>query len=209
MGKRAKNTRQQIIDAAYELFYKGGFARAGVDAIAEAAGLTKRTLYYHFDSKDALLAAVLDDQHELVLARIRRWGPSATTDPAAMVRVLFAEFAAWAKKPEFRGSGFTRAAMELADMPGHPARAAARRHKAGVEAWLAEQFDKHGLRSPRELARQVMLLLEGCNSLVLIHGDMTYANAASAAARLLVERGTLDCPSKGVRQSPRTRKKKT
>jgi len=140
MGKRENTTRQDIIEAAYELFYKGGFARAGVDAIAAAAGVTKRTLYYHFDSKDELLAAVLEDQHEQVLARIRRWAQKAHGDPAAMVELLFSEFAAWARKPGFQGSGFTRAAMELAEMPGHPARAAARRHKAAVERWLAEQL---------------------------------------------------------------------
>jgi len=43
-----------------------------MDAIAEAAGITKRTLYYHYESKNALLAAVLDVQHEIMLSRIQR-----------------------------------------------------------------------------------------------------------------------------------------
>jgi len=194
MPRRAEPTRRRIIDAAYEVFYKGGFARAGVDSIAEAAGVTKRTLYYHFDSKDALIAAVLDAQHELVLSRIQRWAKRASGDPARMVRILFEEFAAWAKKPGWQGSGFTRAVMELADMPGHPARAAARRHKAAIEGWLAEQFAERGIQRSRKLARQVMLLIEGCHSLVLIHGDTSYADAASAAARTLVESCQLEAP---------------
>ena len=188
MPRHGGETRRRIIDTAYEVFYKGGFARAGVDAIAEAAGITKRTLYYHFESKDALLAAVLDAQHELVLSRIQRWAKQAHGDPAKVVQILFAEFKAWAKKPGWQGSGFTRATMELADMPGHPARAAASRHKAAVEGWLAGQFADGGIRGSRELARQVMLLIEGCHSLVLIHGDIRYVDTASAAARLLVSR---------------------
>ena len=188
MPRQGGATRRRIIDTAYEVFYKGGFARAGVDAIAEAAAVTKRTLYYHFDSKDALLTAVLEAQHELVLARIQRWAAGAAGNPARMVELLFAEYAAWARKPGWRGSGFTRAVMELADMPGHPARAAAHRHKAAIEAWLAEQFRRTGIRPSRKLAREVMLLIEGCHSLVLIHGDMDYVKAASAAAQLLVER---------------------
>lgn len=188
MPREGEQTRRRIIDAAYEVFYKGGFARAGVDAIAEAAGVTKRTLYYHFDSKDALIAAVLDAQHELVLARIQRWAKRASGDPARIVGSLFEEFAVWAKKPGWRGSGFTRAAMELADLPGHPARAAARRHKAAIEGWLAEQLAQTGIRRSRDLARQVMLLIEGCHSLVLIHGDTSYTDSASVAARLLVQR---------------------
>jgi AcrR family transcriptional regulator len=108
------------------VFYKDGFFRAGVDAIAEAAHVTKRTLYYHFDSKDSLLAAVLADQNDLALARIRRWAEKARGEPAEIVAILFAEFEVWAKQAGWTGAGFTRVAMELADMPGHSARVAAR-----------------------------------------------------------------------------------
>ena len=121
MRRQGKDTKRRIIDAAYELFYKDGFARAGVDAIAERAGVTKRTLYQHFDSKDALVAAVLDIQHELALTRIRAWAERASGDPVAVVDSLFAGFADWSKQRGWRGSGFTRAAMEYAASPGHPA----------------------------------------------------------------------------------------
>ena len=196
MPRRADGTRRRILEVAHDLFYRDGFARAGVDAIAEAAGITKRTLYYHYESKDALLAAVLDVQHEITLARIVRWASRASGDPATMVESVFAEFARWARKPAWKGSGFTRVAMELADLPGHPARAAARRHKAALEGWFAEQFAQSGVGRPRDLARQVMLLIEGCLSLVLIHGDTSYAEAAAAAARQLVERDRLDRPTR-------------
>jgi AcrR family transcriptional regulator len=196
MPRQADGTRRRILEVAYDLFYRDGFARAGVDAIAEAAGITKRTLYYHYESKDALLAAVLDVQHEIMLSRIQRWASRASGDPATMVEIVFAEFARWAKKPAWKGSGFTRVAMELADLPGHPARAAASRHKAAVEGWFAEQFTENGVGRPRDLARQVMLLIEGCLSLVLIHGDTSYAEAAATAARQLVERDRQDRPSR-------------
>jgi AcrR family transcriptional regulator len=196
MAPGTKDTKRRIIDAAYGLFYRGGFARTGVDDIAAAAGVTKRTLYYHFASKDALVAAVLALQHELALAQIQGWAQRVTGDPPAVVGKLFTEFAAWAREPRWRGSGFTRAAMEFAHLPGHPARLAARRHKAEVEAWLADQL---GARDEtRPLARQIMLLLEGCHALILIHGDPTYAVAAGAAARVLVERQRP--PSKNARR---------
>jgi AcrR family transcriptional regulator len=184
----AGDTKRRIIDAAYGLFYKGGFARVGVDDIAEAAGVTKRTLYYHFDSKDALVAAVLEAQNELMLTRIQRWARHTSGNPATVVEKLFAEVSAWARQPGWRGSGFTRAAMEFAHLPGHPARVAARRHKAAVESWLAEELGGIRAESARYLARQIMLLIEGCHSLILIHGDASYADAASNAARFLVER---------------------
>ena len=185
MSGKVSATRQRIIDAAYGLFYRGGFARTGVDDIAAAAGVTKRTLYYHFASKDALVAAVLEIQDELALAQIQGWAQHVTGNPSEAVDNLFNEFAAWARKPRWRGSGFTRAAMEFAHLPGHPARVAARRHKARIEGWLADRL-AIGDRSP-QLARQIILLLEGCHSLILIHGDPSYADAAAEAARLLVQ----------------------
>jgi AcrR family transcriptional regulator len=186
MPRSSDDTRRRILGAAYELFYTGGYAGAGVDAIADAAAVTKRTLYYHFASKDALLAAVLDVQHELLLARFGRWAARAADEPQGFVERLFAEFAAWARQPGWRGSGFTRVAIELAGAPDHPAREAAHRHKAAFEAWIAAQLASRGVTRAAEIAREIALLIEGCNALALIHGDPAYVDAAAAAARRIV-----------------------
>ena len=188
MGRTASKTRQRIIDAAYLLFYKTGVMRTGIDAVADAAGITKRTLYQYFDSKDALIEAVLADQHALALARIQEWAHPVADDPAAMLAKLFAAFEQWAAQRRWRGSGFTRAAIEFADSPGHPARRAARHHKAAVEAWLAEAFAGHGIAAAGQLARELMLLIEGCHVLVLIHRDPSYIRVAAEAAAALLQR---------------------
>jgi AcrR family transcriptional regulator len=190
MPRHRGDTKRRIMDAAYRLFYKGGFERASVDAIAEASGVTKRTLYYHFDSKQALVKAVLAAQNELALALAGRWAGQPSEDPASVVERLFAEFSAWVRQPGWRGSGFTRAAMEYAHLPGHPARIAARRHKAAVESRLAERLSARSNADALELARELMLLIEGCHTLVLIHGDPGYADAAARAARMLVASAT-------------------
>src|SRR5262245_31769798 len=181
MPRDGAATKRHIIDTAYALFYKRGFARAGVDVIASAAGVTKRTFYYHFDSKDALIGAVLGAQNELMLEHINRFLDRAHGDPAGMVDALFTGFAAWAREPGWRGSGFTRVAMELAGSPGHPGRVAARRHKAAVERLLGERLERAGIQESALLARELVLLLEGCNALTLIHQDAGYADAARAA----------------------------
>ena len=191
MPRDGAATKRHIIDTAYALFYKHGFARAGVDVIASAAGVTKRTFYYHFDSKDTLIAAVLDAQNELMLAHIREWFDRARGDPIEMIDIMFAEFIAWARQPRWQGSGFTRVAMELAGSPGHPGRAAARRHKAAVERLFAERLAQQGIADSAQLARELVLLIEGCNTLVLIHGDTAYAEAARDAARRIVKQHRL------------------
>jgi AcrR family transcriptional regulator len=181
-------TRDDILTAAYGLLYRDGFARVGMDDIAAAAKVSKRTLYHHFDSKDALVAAVLDHQHALALAQFRAWGAEAET-PAAYVAAVFAALDAWAQRPRWLGSGFTRLSLELAHMPGHPARIAARRHKQAVEAWLRDQLARRGAGRPDELALRVQLLMEGAMCLALIRGDPACIASAGQVAVALAHEG--------------------
>lgn len=184
--ERAVPARDRILDAAYRLFYERGFARVGVDAVAAAAGLTKRTLYQHFRSKDDVLAAVLERQSGLALASIESWGAGLPLDHEGFVRQLFHDAACWASTPNWTGSGFTRLVMELADLPGHPARAVARRHKAAIEAWFCAELARRGVPQAEEAGRQLTVLLEGCFALILIHGDRDYAIAAAQAASTII-----------------------
>jgi len=186
MLRKASETRQQIIDAAYTLFYQSGFMRTGVDAIANAAGITKRTLYQHFGSKDELIGAVLEHQHQMALERTRRWADGITGKPDQMVMTLFEKLAQWAGGSEWQGSGFTGAAVEFVDQPGHLARKAARRQKEAVENYLVEKFAAQDLDNVEQLVREVLLLVEGCQSLALIHGNLDYIDAARHAASILV-----------------------
>jgi AcrR family transcriptional regulator len=157
-----------------------------MDDIAEAAEYTKRTLYHHFKSKDQLLADVLESQHFLALQAFRTFGDSLSGSAEAIVQAMFQDLAVWADRPRWAGSGFTRLVIELADLPGHPARLIARRHKAQLEKCFAELLARSGVERPNELARAVWLLSEGAISLILIHGDRGYSVAASEAAITLV-----------------------
>jgi AcrR family transcriptional regulator len=189
MPRVAGATRKRIMESAYRLFHRHGFARVAIGDIAAAAGVTKRSLYYHFRSKDDLLAVVLEEQHQLALASFRTWIDRISGSPEAMVEQMFAELASWTAERRFSGSGFTRVAIELADMPGHPGRAIARRHKQMVEAYIAELFTKAGIVSARDRAREIYTLLEGATALILVHGDRSYAKAGAVAAKTLIGQG--------------------
>jgi AcrR family transcriptional regulator len=186
MPRSAKQTRKQIIERAYRLFRRRGYGRVTMDDIAAEARLTKRTLYHHFASKNQLLASVLGAQHQLALQAFRTFGDRLLGSPEAIVEGMFQELAVWADRPRWAGSGFTRLVIELADLPGHPARLIARRHKAQLELCLAELLERSGVRRPKELARVVWLLSEGAISLILVHGNRGYSAAAAEAAKALV-----------------------
>lgn len=174
------------METCYELFYRKGYYRIGVDEIAEATGLTKRSLYYHFKSKDELLTEVMEFYQTLALERVRHYGEKYDGSLAQVIDALFSDLRRWVSKPGYSGAGFTRIAMELADLPGHPAHAVARRHKKTLESWWVELLAKRGISSPAERARQLVLLLEGAAALTLIHRDRSYLESAANAAKTLI-----------------------
>lgn len=126
MPRSATATHSRILDAAYILFRKKGFTRVNVDEIAAAAKITKRTLYTHFRSKDAMLAEVLESQHRLALDAFHTFGSKLRGSTRTIVRNVFQELTTWTSSPRWSGSGFTRLVVELADLPGHPARSIAK-----------------------------------------------------------------------------------
>ena len=99
----ADRTRKRILAAAYGQFRRRGYSRVSMEEIASAARLTKRTLYYHFASKDALLTAVLEAQHRLALDAFRTFGDRLSGSAEAIIGGLFRELAVRADKPRWPG----------------------------------------------------------------------------------------------------------
>jgi AcrR family transcriptional regulator len=186
MRRKTEATRQRIIDAAYECFWRAGYTRTSLDTIAERGDVTKRTLYSYFRSKDDLLAAVMAHYNVLAEHRLKRIGDRMPKDRDGLIESFFGQLAGWASAtPRWSGSGFTRLVVELADLPGHPARALARRAKGTTESWLADRLAQARVAEPVERAREIMLLLEGAMALTLIHGHRRYIDAAASAAKRL------------------------
>jgi AcrR family transcriptional regulator len=197
MRRKTEITQQRIVDAAYECFWRAGFTRTSLDTIAARADVTKRTLYSYFRSKDDLLAAVMSHHNALAAQRLQRIGDRMPQDRDGLIESFFGQLSGWANAtPRWSGSGFTRLAIELADLPGHPARALARRVKGTTESWLAERLARARVVDPAGRACDIMLLMEGAMALTLIHGHRRYFVAAAHAARRLVA-----APAKRARRS--------
>lgn len=185
MAKR-EETRERILDVANRLFYAEGIRAVSVDTISEQAGISKKTLYYHFKSKDDLIAAYLAARDQPNLALFERWFEEAEGDVPEKIAAIFTRLARNARHPRWKGCGFLRTAAELANMPGHPAVRVGAAHKKRFEAWLADTFTTAGLCDPDELARHVVLLMDGVFSTVLIHRDARYAESAARAAHAML-----------------------
>lgn len=181
-----KPTRDRILDAANKLFYKEGIRAVSVDAVAEQAGITKKTLYYHFKSKDDLITGYLESRDHPNLIAFASWFDECEGSLADKTAEIFLRVAEGARHPKWRGCGFIRTAAELASMPGHPAVVVGAGHKKKFEGWLAEKYEEAGLQHPRQTARSIVLLMEGAFSTMLIHRDPDYAVAAGETAKRLI-----------------------
>ena len=163
-------TKARIVEAASGLFYARGIRAVGVDAIAAEAGVTKRTMYKHFDSKDALVTAATETEGEV----------------ADRIAAMFAGFADRASNPSWQGCPFARAASELRDDDAAEPVRIAGTHKHTFEHWLQTQLAEAAVAEPETVARQLMVLLDGCITQILIHRDPAYATATAEAARCLI-----------------------
>lgn len=152
--------RERILNAASDLFYRQGIRAVGVDAIAEAAGTNKMTLYRHFESKDALVAEYL---RRLSGKSQQFWAHIEREHPGDFRRQLGAWLEAAGKDandPQGRGCALANAAVELAEKD-HPARRVIEDHKRTQHDRLAKLCADAGLNQPELLADELFLLLEG------------------------------------------------
>lgn len=86
---RSETTRQKILNAAIDLFSEVGYAAAGLGEIIERAGMTKGALYHHFDSKEALATAVIEQGTKLTSDAFERVCESSSPALENMIHGVF------------------------------------------------------------------------------------------------------------------------
>ena len=152
--------RQRLLAAAAELFYRAGIRAVGVEAIAEAAGTNKMTLYRHFSSKDELVAEYL---RRLAADAGRFWDELATAhpgEPRAQLRGWLQAMEAHLLDTDQRGCALANAAIELPEKD-HPARRVIEEFKIEQRERLIALCGAANLAEPEMLADELFLLLEG------------------------------------------------
>jgi AcrR family transcriptional regulator len=200
MARSGTSTRERIISAASALFYNDGIRGVSVDAVAAKAGLTKRTLYYHFKSKGDLVAAYLAARDQPNLALFKQWFAEAGDGLPEKIERIFHNLARSARHPKWKGCGFLRTSAELANMPGHPAIKIGAAHKKKFEQWLCDVFEADGIGDASTLARQILPLLDGSFAVVLLHRDPSYMETAGKAAYSLTQAALAARPGSSKRR---------
>ena len=152
--------RERILAVSADLFYRHGIRAVGVDAIAEAAGTNKMTLYRHFASKDELVAEYLRHLAEKAGAAWDRRAAQHPGDPCAQLRGWLADVAAQLASGDQRGCALANAAVELPEKD-HPARRVIEAFKTAQRQRIIDLCAAADLDQPEMLADELFLLLEG------------------------------------------------
>lgn len=186
-------TAQHIVDASLRLFHRHGFHASGVDLPSQAAGVTKKTRYRHYPSKDALVGAALALRHQAFMAKMRGFVEAASVENRPLAYIDF--IAGWVQEDDFHGCAFINATAEFScsDAPPHQQATA---HKQQIQAYLKDLCVAGKAPQPTRMAEQLFLIGEGMIVASQVQGhDASRIDAACTLARTAWLAAKMDvCP---------------
>lgn len=183
--------RDRILDTAFRLFYAHGPRGVGVDTVIAESGVAKATLYKHFPRKDDLILAYLDKVDQTWFGALRAAARAGGERPGDQLVAMFDALTSAYRREGYHGCAFINTAAESPG--GTDVHARTVEHKAVVRAWIADLARRARAKDPQLLARQLTLLIDGGLSVGVLDADPAAADAAKAAARVLVDAA---CPAK-------------
>jgi AcrR family transcriptional regulator len=188
-------TRQRLIDAAARRFYRDGFRNVGIDQILSDVGISKTAFYKHFDCKEDLILAALENQNGVLLETFRRMarehgGPT----PRGQLRALLDVVEHLVESDDFQGCIFVNVAMEF-PLPHEPAHIAAAKNKEALVEMVHGLAVEAGASDARGLAKQLCLIMEGAYVTRHVTGDKQTVEVARRVADMAI---AASCPQEAV-----------
>ena len=172
-----QSMKERILETADRLFYLRGIRAVGVDTIAAEVGISKRTLYNHFPSKDELIAAYLQGRFNKA--------PPSDKPPIEQILGTFDRLERGFASKGFRGCPFVNAVAELGS-EDKSVKKIAIAFKESRRIWFRDLLLKLDVPDPEGLATQLTLLVDGSIAQDLVRDDPSMARAAKEAARVLL-----------------------
>ena len=191
--------KERILETADRLFYLQGIRAVGVDTIAAEIGISKRTLYNHFPSKDQLITAYL----------ARRFVQPRPSDKPPVEQILgtFDSLERRFATKDFRGCPFVNAVAELG-AEDRSVKKIAVEFKESRRVWFRDLLIELGVADAEGLATQLTLLVDGSIAQDLVRDDPAMARAAKQAARVLLANAGIEVDGGESAKKPQRAAKK-
>jgi AcrR family transcriptional regulator len=175
--------KERILETADRLFYLRGIRAVGVDTIAAEIGISKRTLYNHFPSKNELIAAYLAGRFKQV--------PASDKPPVEQILGTFDRLERGFAAKGFRGCPFVNAVAELG-AEDRSVKKIAIAFKESRRIWFRDLLMQLEVADANDLATQLQLLVDGAIATDLVRNDPSAARAAKEAARVLLKNAGIE-----------------
>jgi AcrR family transcriptional regulator len=175
--------RERLLKAAAELFYAEGSAAVGVERLCKAAGVSKRSMYQLFTTKDEVIAESLRSYGPATVASYFP-GPAADMPPRERILHVFARLEEQSGTGPFHGCPFVNTAVELHD-PAHEASIVALSFKKCLESYFLEHATALGAPDPSFLAAQLTMLFDGAAVRAVMRAEPLSGLSLRAATNLL------------------------
>ena len=184
---KSPSKREQLIQTGAKLFAKNGFHATGVDTIAEKAGVTKKTLYTHFRSKDELVLAALHHYDGLFRNEFMRRVEAAGRTPRTRLLAVFDVAEHWFGQNNFYGCMFINAIGEYSESDTS-IRQVCKEYKRLMKGYIRELCEQVGGTTPQKLTEEIALLFEGATVTAQVSQNPKIAQIAKRAAKTLIDR---------------------
>lgn len=178
--------RDHLLNTAIDLFYKHGFHATGIDKIMEVSGVSKKTMYAHFRTKEELIMAALRQHDSRFRNFFMREVEKAGSTPKEKLLAVFDVAHTWFSQSNFFGCVFINAVGEYSE-DNSPIRAISRDFKAMMRGYIEKLCADFGADDPDELAKELGILLEGAIVTAQVSKDPNAAKTAKNIATILLE----------------------
>jgi AcrR family transcriptional regulator len=171
------NPRAKILEAADRLFYEEGVRATGTEKIMAIAEVAKATFYRHFESKEALVLAYLENRDRALWDYLSH--PSSPKD----LREALTKFEQMANSPEIIGCPFLRIASEYPDT-AHPYHRLAIEHQNKILDYLTDLLNPFPI-DKRAAAAAILCIIDGAFSIRMLYGNSKEISLLSLAEAVL------------------------
>lgn len=188
MIKKTTDTRDKILKTAEELIYQNGIHAMGMDLLVKTSGVARKSIYRHFVNKEDVASTALTERDERWMQWFRTESDKGKT-PQERILNMFTVLKSWFESDGFRGCAFINTAGEVGD-PEDPVRQIAKMHKQRLLDYALELAKQLNVEHTEDLARQLLILLEGAITMSYVMGDGSAADNAQDIAKLMLERAS-------------------
>nr|WP_319000082.1 TetR/AcrR family transcriptional regulator [Pseudomonas lalkuanensis] len=183
-SKSTSEVREKLLETTEDLIYRNGIHATGMDLLVKTSGVSRKSIYKYFGTKDELVAEVLKRRDERWMDWFRTEVERAET-PEARLLEIFSVLKGWFESSGFRGCAFINTAGETGD-PQDPVRLVAKEHKEKLLEFVKEICQQYGAADPDALARQLLVLIDGAITVAHVLGDFNSADSAKEVMRTLL-----------------------